>query len=259
MLNKTDRHTMVHGPRIFANSMPKSGTHLLRRILSMMPGVLDRWTYHYDQNIAPYSKQLSCAKGGQIISAHQYWDEAFANFLSEHRFRTFLVVRDLRDVSVSGAHYCAKDTRHRLYKYFNAISSWDQQLAAIIEGIPSELLAGGVRSNSMAQHIEQYMPWLNDSDCLLVRFEDLVGTRGGGNEQSQHQIISAIGSHIGADLNDEDVAEIADRSFSSKTKTFRKGQLGGWRDEFSEDNIMLFKKVAGLQLIQLGYEQDKNW
>ena len=34
-LNNREKLALVSGPKIFANSLPKSGTHLLRHILSM--------------------------------------------------------------------------------------------------------------------------------------------------------------------------------------------------------------------------------
>lgn len=258
-LNGNERRAMIEGPRIFANSIPKSGTHLLRHILSMMPGIIDRWTYHYAEEICDYKKQLSRGKHGQIISAHMYWNNALSEFLDQAGYKKFLMVRDLRDVCVSSAHYCAKDKRHRLYDYFNSLGSWPEQLSAAIQGIDANKLADGVRSKSIAEHIDGYVPWVHDKRCLVIKFEDLVGAKGGGDLENQMNTIRRISTHIGLNLGDDKIREIAVNSFTNKTKTFRKGQIGGWRDEFSGENIELFKQVAGNQLIELGYEKDNNW
>lgn len=258
-LNDRERTAIVNGPKIFANSLPKSGTHLLRHILSMSPSIIDKWTYHYDHNIYDFNKQLSKAKNGQIISAHMYWSNQLTEFLSGNNFKTILMVRDLRDVCVSSAHYCTNDKRHRLYTYFNSLDSWDERLEAAIKGISAENIADNKRSKSIAEHVDGFVPWVHDKCCLVIRFEDLVGTKGGGDLDKQMLVIKMIFQHIGIDITDEAVVEIAEKSFTKKTKTFRKGQIGGWRGEFSDENISLFKQVAGSQLIELGYEIDGNW
>ena len=258
-LNKNERLALMEGPKIFANSLPKSGTHLLRHILSMMPGIIDKWTYHFDQSIFKYEKQLSHGKNGQIISAHCYWDSKLSDFLEKTGYKKFLMVRDLRDVCVSNAHYCTKDKRHRLHDYFNSLNNWDERLSAAIIGIAADKLVDGIRSKSIAEHIEGYVPWVHDKSCLVIKFEDLVGAKGGGDIQDQINTIRAISMHIGLNLPEDSLRDIASKSFTRKTKTFRKGQIGGWRGEFSDENIELFKSVAGQQLIELGYVKNNDW
>jgi hypothetical protein len=258
-LNTAEKKAAVSGPRIFANSVPKSGTHLLRHILAMMPGVIDRWAYHYISTVCEYHKQLGRGMRGQIISTHMYWSAELESFLDQEAYKKFLMVRDLRDVCVSSAHYCVKDKRHRLHNYFNSLGSWDEQLAAVIKGIDANSLADGVRSKSIAEHVDGYIPWVHDPNCLIIRFEELVGAKGGGTVENQLDTIRQISGHIGLKQDESSLREIAERSFSNKTKTFRKGQIGGWQSEFSEGNIALFKQVAGQQLMELGYEQDYDW
>ena len=43
------------------------------------------------------------------------------------------------------------------------------------------------------------------------------------------------------------------------TSFFRKGIVGDWRNHFSEENIVVFKQVAGNTLITAGYEEDDQW
>ncbi|MCJ7716383.1 MAG: sulfotransferase domain-containing protein [Anaerolineales bacterium] len=45
-----------------------------------------------------------------------------------------------------------------------------------------------------------------------------------------------------------------------KAGTFRKGQPGNWREHFTPENKIRFKRVAGDLLTKLGYEEnDQDW
>jgi hypothetical protein len=41
-------------------------------------------------------------------------------------------------------------------------------------------------------------------------------------------------------------------------RTFRKGLIGGWREEFSSEHEQAAKEVAGPLLVELGYEVSPN-
>ena len=43
------------------------------------------------------------------------------------------------------------------------------------------------------------------------------------------------------------------------SNTFRKGQIGGWREEFSEEHAQAARETAGPLLVELGYEADPEW
>ncbi len=40
---------------------------------------------------------------------------------------------------------------------------------------------------------------------------------------------------------------------------YRKGVIGDWRNHFNEENVAIFKEIAGETLIAAGYEQDNDW
>jgi hypothetical protein len=43
------------------------------------------------------------------------------------------------------------------------------------------------------------------------------------------------------------------------SNTFRKGQIGGWREEFSEEHGRAAREIAGPLLVELGYEANPEW
>jgi hypothetical protein len=44
-----------------------------------------------------------------------------------------------------------------------------------------------------------------------------------------------------------------------RSRTFRSGKTGGWREQFTEEHKALFKDIAGDLLVRLGYEKTNDW
>jgi hypothetical protein len=99
---------------------------------------------------------------------------------------------------------------------------------------------------------------MNYPYALTVRFEDLVGSNGGGDDAKQLATVKAIAKHASIELSEERAQEIASNLFGNKG-TFRKGQIGAWKEEFTAEHKDLFKQYGGELLIKLGYEKDLNW
>jgi len=68
-----------------------------------------------------------------------------------------------------------------------------------------------------------------------------------------------IARHLRVKLSSENLTYIADNAFSMDSATFRRGQIGSWRDELKPEHILKFKEVAGQLLIDLGYETNLGW
>jgi hypothetical protein len=91
-----------------------------------------------------------------------------------------------------------------------------------------------------------------------VRFEDLVGPQGGGSRDAQIDMLRRLARHLGASVGDEDLTRIADNLFGG-TFTFRKGEIGSWRQNLSADHQLQFKRIAGNVLVEMGYERSLDW
>jgi len=249
----------TEAPKVFANSLPKSGTNLTKRMLGLLPAMSAWLTYHleYDKH---WESRLRRVAPGQIVTAHFKYCPEIAKTLTELDFKVLLTVRDPRDVAVSNAYYITyMDRSHRLHPYFRALPSDEERIAASIRGIEAQELPDGKHSKSIGEHVEGYLSWADHDRCMLVRFEDLIGESGGGDTTKQQRAIEQVAAHVGLPQTQNQVERIAARCFSSKSRTFRKGRVGGWQTALSEKNKKLFKEVAGEQLIALGYEADFNW
>ena len=250
---------LAGGHRVFANSIPKAGTNLINRILKMVPGTVDWWTYHLDEKIPDIMKQLASVKRGQIVTAHLPWSEELDSALKEREFKRYLIVRDLRDVVVSGSYYVTRKDDHDLYSYFNSLPSSEERISAYIEGVDGALLPSGVSAQSIGDFVSGYLPWWSDEDCLIVKFEDLIGPAGGGSEDRQREAIASVLRHLSIKVDDGQLDFIAEHAFSRNARTFRKGLIGDWKNHFTEEHKAAFKACAGQYLVQMGYEKDLDW
>jgi len=259
-LSSKDLRAFRTGPKVLALSIPKSGTHLLGKMLKQLPFLSSRWAYAVDETWAGILRQLCRVKNGQIVFGHLPWSKELVDVVNSEGFRVLFIVRDLRDVAVSDVHYVtSRATNHPLHMYFNSLSSDDERLAAWIAGVPAKYHPGGIKPKAWEGHTEAMLPWLDEPDCLTIRFEDLIGSSGGGTSKQQHDTISSIIKHLGHELSFEQITEIADKTFSSSTRTFRRGHIGDWEKGFNDGHKRLFKECRGEVLVRLGYEKDHDW
>lgn len=263
-------------PRIIANSMPKAGTNLLKKVLQSLPDFRQTlsWTsqgVHFD--IGPYlgitewngEQQLildGAIKGlkpGAFITSHLYYFAEVSKTLANKHVKTILLFRDPRDVCVSDMYFILKNPKHRLHSYLHGLNDESGQLTACIAGVDSSELDGQSPSLDIGTHYRFFLPWLNVPTNLTVFFENLVGPKGGGSTKKQISEIRRIAAHAESKCDEEGIAKIAATVFSPRSSTFRKGQIGDWKNYFDKAHINIFKEIAGDVLIELGYESSLDW
>lgn len=257
-------------PQLLCNSYPQSGTHLLAQILGAVPGyrlwndIVAVQSLSGTMNTARHIRwKLGSVPGGSVVRAHLPFDPQILKILKEREYTRFLIYRDLRDIAASRAEYIIKEKRVYLYDlYRNHLCSRDKRLMACINGIyPGTPFGSNLSQPPIGQDFSKWHGWLSDPDTLCVRFEDLVGSRGGGSDEVRFKTIGKIFEKIGIEIS---AAEIEKR-FSAEQldpramHTFRKGRIGGWREFYKNEHIEAFKRSADRYLIELGYEKDTNW
>ena len=270
-------------PRVFANSLPKAGTHLLLRAVALMPGMVWEeiglrrgWLVSElgqaqagDAEVVPVgvaevrwvradklAEVIGRLEPGEVTGGHMPYSEGFVKMLERKGIRALFIVRDPRDVAVSLMYHILGQPETRLAKHFaRAFPNDGERLRACIlgtEGVPGRTFLG------LGRRLELFLPWLRVPWAHTVRFERLVGPRGGGSEEAQQAEIAGIARHLGLPLTLEQVRSVGSQLFGQGS-TFRRGQIGSWREHFNEENKAALKQVAGQRLIELGYEGDLEW
>lgn len=257
---------------ILCNSFPKSGTHLLYQILYSIPG-LQKWDDIVSiqalcgiMNTPAHLRwKIGSAPDRSIVRSHLMHCPEVLSVLQEFDCKVFFIYRDLRDVAVSHARWITKEERIFLHNIYAQYSSFDEQLMSSIKGVPlGSPLGSNVSQPDIGSDFARWQGWIGDRNTIAVKFEDLVGERGGGSEAKRLELVSKILDRLEVNLTPTQI-EAQFRSCAlnpEESHTFKKGgkgNIGGWKNAFNDSHKEEFKKVAGQTLIDLGYESDFDW
>ena len=259
--------SLRNAPVLFANSFPKSGTHLLTQILegfvqigpavnSGLPAmVMYEGSTGRERRSAEIIRGLKQLFHGDIAYGHLHANPEIVEFLTSPLFATFFILRDPRDIVVSHVHYVTElEPNHVHHDYYaNTLKTFEERLRTSILGRPDA-------SNpfpDIAGRFAPFMAWLDQPDVFSVKYEDLLQNR----EQTISRMIEfAMGRGFPINLDKgEAVQLLLARINPQKSPTFRSGKSGGWRTAFTPELRELFKKTGGELLIRLGYETNNDW
>ena len=277
--------------------IPKCGTHLLAKCLSLLGEPINRYDYkkcgltethreavrilnrfpppnHYrgglDPSVVGQIPTLPAryiwrdqASGFGIYWTHFAYTRQFNDFLDRYKTKKILMIRDPRAMLVSFAHM--------LKKGFEPGQEIDFNLLALdlIDARKQHYIKWGVEvmqaypiiwEKGICEYFKQFMPFYESKNCLVIKFENLVGPFGGGTESAQIEEIQKIGRFIGHFVDKEKALKIGAGLFG-ESGSFREGQIDGWKQNFTPEIKKAFKTVPGANklLIDLKYEENDKW
>jgi hypothetical protein len=244
----------LHNQKVFFVTFHKGGTHLLQKTLRLMTQKktmlvpFERYE-EFANNPNAYFKQSI----EPILGAHAF--SCFNPLINNpsRNFATVVLLRDPRDVVVSVTHWMHWIKEHLVCEdWIHEYATWplEEQIAFALQHSSDQ-----TGTQTLAQNL---IRWMQDPSVLVIRFEDLVGPKGGGDLQRQRTAIKALAKHIKCPLTDAQIDQIADSIFGN-TPTFREGKIGSWKNHFTPYHIEFCKEVLGRELIELGYENNNDW
>jgi len=254
-------------PVLFANSFPKSGTHLLTQVLqgftkigpsviSGLPAIVTFDSTTGDLRTEnEIQREIKRLKPGDIAYGHLHSTNSVTRSLCGDGMATYFLLRDPRDVVVSHVYYVTEiESNHVHHHYYREeLADFDERLKTSILGLPE---FGDLFPN-IRERFEPYLGWLDSPQVLVLRFEDFVNER----QKTIRRIFDhAVERGFPAALNyQQSIDTLLAGINPEKSPTFRSGNVGDWRAKFSPQNRNLFEEVAGDLLNQLGYESTYDW
>ena len=265
------------GTKVLVNGIAKSGTHLLKKIVSLAgyqqhPFCLG--AAHANRAVVAFSAEHEPVLGpgieigaadptpihelllrqliramppGFVFNGHCAFDAALARLLAEEKVRVIGILRDPRDITLSLVRYLIKH-QHPVVRD----QTEEDLLHAVLDGLvlnPNPRVQPRIMRN-LAESCEAFLPWMDYPDTLTVRFEDLVGAEGGGDKDVQLAAIQCVQAFLGKDMARAE--EIRSKAFGG-TRTFSGGQIGGWQTAYNQELSAKAEKVFGDYLRLTGY------
>lgn len=274
--------------------LPKCGTHLLCKCIAYFGDPLMRYGYEsreltkesilamrslntqlpphhfkgrYDVATTGPVPMFLVQKIGRVRSnlfwTHYSYTPQFDAYLDCVNATKFLMIRDPRAMVVSEAFMIQRGYEHGQFIELEPL------LLDLIDGRKKNYIPWGVEVHEcypviwemgICAYYKSFLPFMQSKNCVTVRFEDLVGSMGGGSAERQADVIMKVAQHIGKNISKEQARQIGQEMFGG-TGTFREGSIDGWKKHFTPAVKQAFKAVPGANelLIALGYEKDSLW
>lgn len=270
--------------RIFVNSLPKSGTHLLSNTVELFGYrdfhnencEIERPSYFNYQKVsnalreenriseetdkmihvgslsplyvAPsiFLKWLATVPEREYIVGHISYSPALIPLLEKLNYTHLFIIRDPRAVLISMLSFIPKlpgmlknnwhwglPKQHYLKEDLDGMTA-SEQLNFIMEG--GYASRAGEKVINFADVYRSMLDWSNDPNCLVVRFEDLIGEQGGGSSEKQKKTVKDIAHHLGHACDKHIISKL-DNIYSPFAPTFRTGQIDSWKKDVDADMV----------------------
>ena len=198
---------------------------------------------------------------GFIFNAdiYQASEQLFPEELTQHRFRGLHVIRDPRDVILSGMQYHLRSSEAWLHAPHPELSgvSYHDKLNSVErdERLLLEMTLVGLNTT------QSMLDWnYEDYRFFEARYEDLIEDRNGALFSEILNFFGFKGEilNIGVRAFQENLLSATDYVRPNDPHVLS-GRPGRWQSEFTRKDAQHFLDIMGNCLIQLGYEPDDQW
>lgn len=172
---------------------------------------------------ATMKRWLSRVPRGRYIMGHVACGPALMPSVRALGMRHIVILRDPR--AQLAALLLEGDVMPRFLRADFAALSFDARLDFMRRG--GAMPSAGVTLRGFAEVYRSMARWQREPGCLVVRFEDLAGPAGGGDERRQRRALVAIAHHLGLAEARAHAASL-DGIRDPSTALFRLAQIEAW-------------------------------
>ena len=239
---QAEKHFIVYTP-------PKCGTFMLVKTMELITQkkpYLALSGYGTEIDLLKLLKELR--KKNQFLVTHTFNQNVLSTLV--HAYQLIFIIRDPRDQLLSMSDWMAEGQWSHLQAAH--ISNQSERISEMITGARF----GWKCCDDLLCRVNSLKP-LNPMRYTVVRYEDLVGPKGGGSLEKQLEAVLAIAAALEIPLSAAQAADIADQIYGEAgIGTFRNGKIGRWRDHFTAEHKELFNAQYAKFLIKWNYSLD---
>lgn len=252
------RFSFDDAPPIFGNAKPKSGSHLLLQVLNGFTRIMP-YRYVEAEPVRTINKDGGRRTADRVLSDLKaiprgvigwgYVDATpeNASFLTSSGRVNFFIYRDPRDLLVSQVFFATDmHEEHGMHDYYQSLPDFGERLKVAITGVDRD----GLYMVSVKGRYEGVFQWLEQPNVMCIRYEDLVDRRE-STLASMLDEVERTGYKIPTP-RETAAAILVEAIQPKKSRTFRVGRTGNWKEYFTDEHKRLFKAVAGDLLVRLG-------
>lgn len=228
---------------LFLISIPKAGTHLLyalARAFGYDAGIVcPEWPRPRHWYCAEYSNSHTRATDFFIDSVRR---NPFGN--RHHPFATspaLFIYRNPLDILVSEANYYHREG-NAIFGGYLRDRTFEERLLTLID---DPWLFGSLRDR-----IAGFVPWLDFPNVASFSFEELVGSRGGGDDAVQRRLIWSLQLKLHVPGKPDAYAA---QVFDPESATFDAGQVGSHRQKLDGAAMSRLRQLPQDFMEALGY------
>jgi hypothetical protein len=229
---------------LFIMTIPKSGTHLLIRLLDKMKifrnhgelPVAGAWTTLDDYNYHAPCSEFMRQDWTKAIGMHPFF-----------RSPALFMYRNPLDILISELFWYQKEDVAFVH-YFKKIDSIEDKLMCLID---DPFVLGTIRDR-----MNQYIGWLNFKNVIPVSYEELVGVQGGGKKEEQLKTIWSLQLKLNVPGSPQSYAESV---YDPQGPTFQKGKIGRHKDFMNKNHYQKFYSMPQDFMDKLGYEKHDTY
>ncbi|MDP1880608.1 MAG: sulfotransferase domain-containing protein [Parachlamydiaceae bacterium] len=241
-------------------SVPKSGTHLMFKCLKILIDFSPvDWSKEpfwddFPDHESFAANLLRWKKNNCFLSSHPcslYDGDQVVKFSIENKnYQKILIVRDLRDAIISFAYGFLEECQDEAGV---DLKDFDSRLDYVLMSLPDSYA-----NYFLEESIQGAIELAKQENVFVIHFEDLIGEKGGGNDENQREVIKNLCTILGIIETSDLFEKVKDELFGNHkgpnvSVTFRNGQVGVWKEYFKPHHLQLFYDKWGNYQQALGY------